>query len=136
MKDNEKLKILKKLKDEKLLELSLIEKEIELLTTDNNIINTDKLDKETIENINDLNKPEELIVDKSYKLDQNVNKTILKDIPGFPRYLINLNREIIHETGIPIPKKIENNKEVVKLFDEKNNEVIISVDELIDKSFN
>lgn len=66
---------------------------------------------------------------------ENNKVEILKELTDFPRYYINPQGDIFHETGISINKFMENNIECVKLLDKKNNATTISVNSLLKKSF-
>ena len=60
------------------------------------------------------------------------SQELLKEIKGFPRYVINKKGEVYHEAGIAIKEKDEG---VVELFDPVNNKVLVKIEDLLKENF-
>ena len=75
-------------------------------------------------------------VEEKEKPVYEINKSeILKEIKNFSRYYINLKGEIFHEIGVQLPVIEKENKQYVKLFDDVNNLIEISIEDLLKNNF-
>lgn len=102
-------------------------------------MNKDEILKELAKKEAEIEELKKALEEKEVAVEKELPKVdkaeILREIKEFPRYYINLKGEVHHESGLPVPRREENGKIFVKLFDSVNNLKEVEVEDLIKENF-